>query len=91
MGAALAATARTRRERMAETRKRMVVENEGVKRVERRVWDLQEMLRKGQPHSAFILSGVSAVVKSEVAATLEEALHRFSMEMQMNELQCPDQ
>jgi hypothetical protein len=31
MGAALAATARTRRERMAE--KRMVVENEGVGRV----------------------------------------------------------
>jgi hypothetical protein len=31
MGAALTATARTRRERMAE--KRMVVENEGVRRV----------------------------------------------------------
>jgi hypothetical protein len=32
MGAALTATARTRRERMAE--KRMVVENEGVRRGE---------------------------------------------------------
>jgi hypothetical protein len=49
MGAALAATARTRRERMAE--KRMVVENERVRKGERRVWDLPEMLRRGHSHS----------------------------------------
>jgi hypothetical protein len=40
MGAAFAATARTRMERMVE--KRMVVENEEVRRSERRGWDLPD-------------------------------------------------
>jgi hypothetical protein len=49
---------------MAE--KRMVVENERVRKGERRVWDLPEMLRKGQSHPTFILSRASAVVRREV-------------------------
>jgi hypothetical protein len=88
MGAALAATARTRRERMVE--KRMVVENEEMRRGERRVWDLPEMPRKVRLHLTFILSRASAVVKREVAATSQKALHRFPMGMQMNELQCTE-
>jgi hypothetical protein len=86
MGAALAATARMRRERIAE--KRMVVENEDVRRGERRGWDLPEMPRKGHPHLTFIPFGASAVVKHEAAATSEN-LHRFPMGMQINELQFP--
>jgi hypothetical protein len=54
MGAALAATTRTRREMMAE--KRMVVENERVRRGERGGWDLPEMLRRSHPCSTFILA-----------------------------------
>jgi hypothetical protein len=64
MGAAFAATARTRRERMAE--KRMVVGNEEVRRSERRGWDLPEISRKGGPHSTLILTRASAVVRREV-------------------------
>jgi hypothetical protein len=48
----LAATARTRRERMAE--KRMVVGNEEGRRGENGKWDLPEMPRKGRPNSTFI-------------------------------------
>jgi hypothetical protein len=88
MGAALAATARMR-ERIAE--KRMVVENEEVRRGERRGWDLLEMLGKGHPHLTFIPFGASAVVRPEATATSQKALHRFPMGMQMNELQCPQQ
>jgi hypothetical protein len=88
IGAALAATARTRRERMAE--KRMVVENEGVRRDEGRGWDLPEMPKKGHSHSTFIRFGASAVVKREATVISQKALHRFPMGMQMNELQCTE-
>jgi hypothetical protein len=83
MGVALAATARTRRERMAE--KRMVVENEGVGRVKEECGIYRRCQEWGHLCSTFILSGASAGVKVEAAATSQKELHRFSMEMQMND------